>query len=52
MPAHHITFLFLSGAKKYYQKEGAELEESFPVVTEKEMDIFADEDSEEWPEDW
>jgi len=40
------------GAKKYYQKEGAELEESFPVVTEKEIDIFADEDSEEWPEDW
>jgi len=35
------------GAKKYYQKEGAEQEESFPVVTEKEIDIFTEEDSEE-----
>jgi len=41
------------GAKKFYQKEGSELEESFPVVAEKEVDIFADDDSdEEWSDDW
>eukprot|EP00092_Neocalanus_flemingeri_P091221 GFUD01115628.1.p1 GENE.GFUD01115628.1~~GFUD01115628.1.p1 ORF type:complete len:260 (+),score=77.60 GFUD01115628.1:59-838(+) len=58
----HMTFsergmvnerIFLNkniGAKKYYQKEGFGLDESFPVVTEKEVDIFA-EDDESWEED-
>ena len=47
-----IYILHFTGAKKYYQKEGAEQEESFQVVTEKEFDLFAEEDSEEWSDDW
>jgi len=42
------------GAKKFYQKEGFGVDESFPVVTEKELDIFAESwEDEDWEdEDW
>jgi len=42
-----------TGAKKFYKKEGVDLGVDIPVVTEKEVDIFAEDDGKDWfEEEW